>query len=480
MKNAKKVFAMLIVLALAISMAIPVSAAGYTITITNTTPGQTYNVYKLATLKYDAENDAYAYYVESAWETFLEGKGFKVDDNKDKLLTYNGTMPSKDAFQAVAGAAAGALNGKTPVATGTVAAGGNSIVLNVPDYGYYFVDTTVGTACVIDTVTKNISIAEKNGIPTLDKTVDGETDDLSSADIGQIVEYAIAIDVVKGAEAYKVTDTMSKGLTLLNTSNEAAEKGDTVFTAKAGTEDVTLKDVTFSTNAAGETSISFEIKDVAKYIGKKVVISYSAQVNADALNVDSLTNTASLKYGSSPNVVPITDTVETYTFDFSIQKYKNAVGANNKLSGAKFSVKDGADQISFVKITDGVYRKAIAGETGTVTTIEGDSNGLFTVKGLAAGTYNIYEEEAPTGYNPISGVAGTITITQTGAEGGTADVSYDKNNGIVDVINNTGAVLPSTGATGTIIFITVGGLMVVAMGVLLVVRKRMSKVVYTR
>ncbi|MBR3917364.1 MAG: LPXTG cell wall anchor domain-containing protein [Clostridia bacterium] len=46
--------------------------------------------------------------------------------------------------------------------------------------------------------------------------------------------------------------------------------------------------------------------------------------------------------------------------------------------------------------------------------------------------------------------------------------------------NNTGTELPSTGATGTIIFITVGGLMVVAMGVLLVVRKRMSKVVYTR
>ena len=44
MKNAKKVFAMLIVLALAISMAIPVSAATGELVINNAIVGQTYNI----------------------------------------------------------------------------------------------------------------------------------------------------------------------------------------------------------------------------------------------------------------------------------------------------------------------------------------------------------------------------------------------------------------------------------------------------
>ena len=41
-------------------------------------------------------------------------------------------------------------------------------------------------------------------------------------------------------------------------------------------------------------------------------------------------------------------------------------------------------------------------------------------------------------------------------------------------------VLSNTGGTGTVIFIAVGMTLVVAMGVLLVVKKRMTKVVYTR
>ena len=52
--------------------------------------------------------------------------------------------------------------------------------------------------------------------------------------------------------------------------------------------------------------------------------------------------------------------------------------------------------------------------------------------------------------------------------------------GNIEVQNSTGVVLPSTGGEGTIIFVAIGATLVVAMGVLLVVRKRMSKVVYTR
>ena len=52
--------------------------------------------------------------------------------------------------------------------------------------------------------------------------------------------------------------------------------------------------------------------------------------------------------------------------------------------------------------------------------------------------------------------------------------------GYIEVLNSTGVVLPETGGTGTMIFLTVGSLLVLSMGVLLVVRKRMGQVIFTK
>ena len=43
------------------------------------------------------------------------------------------------------------------------------------------------------------------------------------------------------------------------------------------------------------------------------------------------------------------------------------------------------------------------------------------------------------------------------------------------VVNQAGAVLPSTGGIGTTIFYVVGGLLILAAGVLLVTKSRMRK-----
>ena len=44
-----------------------------------------------------------------------------------------------------------------------------------------------------------------------------------------------------------------------------------------------------------------------------------------------------------------------------------------------------------------------------------------------------------------------------------------------DVINNSGSLLPSTGGIGTTIFYVVGAILVIGAGVMLVVKKRMSR-----
>ena len=76
-----------------------------------------------------------------------------------------------------------------------------------------------------------------------------------------------------------------------------------------------------------------------------------------------------------------------------------------------------------------------------------------------------------------------VTISRVGALNQTAALSYTVANtvdGYIKVLNNTGYVLPETGGTGTVIFVTVGSILVLGMGLLLVVKKRMTKVEFVK
>ena len=73
--------------------------------------------------------------------------------------------------------------------------------------------------------------------------------------------------------------------------------------------------------------------------------------------------------------------------------------------------------------------------------------------------YKLEEIQAPTGYNKLKN---TVSI----------DVKADDTS-VVDVENETGAELPSTGGIGTTIFYVVGAVLVIGAGVLLVSRRRM-------
>ena len=132
-----------------------------------------------------------------------------------------------------------------------------------------------------------------------------------------------------------------------------------------------------------------------------------------------------------------------------------------------------------------------------VTTGE-DGKASFT--GIAAGTYYLLETEAPAGYNPIkqaikvvitvpenfkqdttdviSANQFKVTFTDAANNESEGNVSMNGQNGTyfltAEVPNGTGAEMPETGGIGTTIFYTLGGLMVVAAGVLLVTKRRMQ------
>lgn len=115
-------------------------------------------------------------------------------------------------------------------------------------------------------------------------------------------------------------------------------------------------------------------------------------------------------------------------------------------------------------------------------------DGKISFKDLGAGTYTLTETVTPDGFNtlePITIVIGfkepdkvsdgtekcTWTMTWNGK-----DVTAN-GSGIFaqDVINNSGSLLPSTGGIGTTIFYVVGAILVIGAGVMLVVKKRMSR-----
>ena len=97
----------------------------------------------------------------------------------------------------------------------------------------------------------------------------------------------------------------------------------------------------------------------------------------------------------------------------------------------------------------------------------------MTISGLANGTYWLEETAAPAGYNMLESRQ-SITIEGANKNATVTEGVYTE--GGVQVINEAGTVLPSTGGMGTTIFYTLGGVLVVGAAILLVTKKRVHDV----
>lgn len=316
------------------------------------------------------------------------------------------------------------------------------------DLGYYLVNSTLGAICSLDTTNPNATIDEKNEEPSITKT-----EDVTTQTVGKVVNYTVKVNVKEGAENYVVHDVMSTGLTFnddvkvtLDGNEVAAENYDVIYPATdAHTFDVAFKD-------------SY-LKNLA---GKELVITYSATVNKDGIGVS--TNKAKLTYGEDNSTEFIVVEVTNYSFDLVKTNTDSKV-----ISGAKFKLYDaktGGNEIKLVKEGD-YYRPAVAGETG----VEIEA-GSATIKGLANGTYFLEETQAPKGYNKL---AERVEVTINSADN-KATISSDNvlTNGGVQVINQTGTELPSTGGVGTTMFYVIGAILMLGAAVVLITKKKVS------
>ena len=484
-KTFKKLMAALLAVALLCAMAVPAFAAegaatgSGTITIDKAINGETYTAYKIFNvISSKMETDGsmtYVYTVADGWADFFNQSEVKnyVSVDTHGQPTWVESKESVADLQAFAKLALDYASKTTTITGKTATASGGEAVISGLTAGYYVVSTTAGSLCILNTNGSDLKIDEKNVAPTIDKKIDGSKS-TNDAAIGDVVNYTVTIHAKKGATGYVLTDTMTKGLTFNRDS----------LTVKVGA--TTLAENTHYTVAVdaaatdGSTKFTVTFKDT--YLNTidgdtDIVVSYTATVNKDAvIGTTGNTNTAQLKYGNNSTVE---STTTTYSYKFDLVKTDNS---KKLLTGAKFKLYDSVAGTTPVKLikdaATGNYRVAEKNEDGAVKEIEISSYKAVTISGLNKKTYYLEETQAPAGYNKLTerqpvdlgkeGFVADATINNSGSEGATWT------EGGVQVINNTGATLPSTGGMGTTLFYVIGGGLMVAAVVLLVTKKRME------
>ena len=245
---------------------------------------------------------------------------------------------------------------------------------------------------------------------------------------------------------------------------------------------------TKATPAAGETfAISVDLKAVGAQAGDTITVDYTSPLNADAvIGAVGNKNKMYLEYSNNPNGDGTGKTKEDVVIVFTYKVDVNKFDENNDpLTGADFSVEK--------KLADGSWKDL---------TVEKNASGdVFTVKGIDDGEYKLKETVTPNGYNTISDDYVYFTVTAehdvlsdnpqlknltANAHAVDTDVAlvgtykFLAQEGTLStgIVNQSGAILPSTGGIGTTIFYIVGGLLVVVAGSVIFVRKRMSREEY--
>jgi fimbrial isopeptide formation D2 family protein/LPXTG-motif cell wall-anchored protein len=485
--------AMLLSLVMVMTMGLTAFAEGeptYTLTLTGTTTGHTYEAYQIFTGDLSTNEGGKKVLSNVQWGTGV---------------TYTGTESAADAAKALGDETMtlAQLEDKLTLnkPAKTVDSSKDSTVIDGLAAGYYLVKDKDGTqANKSDAYTKFIvqvvgdaEVKVKSDVPTVVKKVKDTNDstgatsdwqDSADADIDDDVQYQITGSMPENIADYTTykyvfTDTMSKGLTY--TAKSA--------TIKIGETNVTGSfEETVTTNEDG-TTVTWTcdnlkgIKDVTVNKETKVVVTYSAKLNENAvIGSAGNPNTVNLTYSNNPNKGGEGETGKTPDDTNIVFTYKVVV---NKVDQDKISPLKGAGFTlqKKVKKTDGEteYRDVKSFTAGDDTT--------FTFSGLDDGDYKLIESTTPAGYNTIdpiefkisadhdvesddpklNSLSGTTTIKEVTFTPDTNEGSLTTN-----VVNKKGSILPSTGGRGTTMIYIIGAALVVTAGVVLVMRKKMN------
>ena len=463
-----------------------------TITIEDAIDGETYSIYKIFNLESYQKDDTdptkgrYAYTLTTEWETFVltgDGKGY-FEKDKDGYITWkNGVDESKKAEFAEK-ALKYARENTTLTKQQNTKTTGTTLKFSNIELGYYLVDSGVGALCSLNTTNASVTIKEKNTIPTITKTVstrdDGTYVEKVSANVGDTVYFKTEITVGKGAQDYVLHDKMYEGLAFNYTASGTStvtvwdENKNTAVTHAIETDATTLGD-----------GCTFHIKfsDYTQFdAGDKIVIKYSATVNEKAIDkTEGVKNDTWLSYGNNHNTTH--DDAKVFTFNIPVYKFYKDGSTNKGLAAVTFKLyKDAecteANVAKLAKQTDKtVYHYD---KTSSNDTIKTETDGKFTIKGLAEGTYYLKEISTPNGFNllkkPVEikiDTDGKVQYKEKDSTGAYTSVGSTTENAVM-IENKSGTVLPSTGGVGTTIMYIVGAALLIGSGVILITKKNVK------
>lgn len=538
MKKMKKFASILLALVMAMALTVPAFAVEgdatttKTITINNATSGHTYEAYQIFAGTVSNDEGKLS---DVVWGSNLTTAGqaalisaFELTPETEArvvaeyMAEHYGEQKDHSAAE-LADVIANVLKNPANV-TGTVATSdynseAKNYTLEVTS-GYYLIKDRAGSPAegADDTATDfmlqivgNVSIAPKaSGTPTPDKNVKDKNDsnvendltnntwgDSADHDVGDIIEYQLIAKLPDGYTDYKhykleFVDKASAGLTINKESVKAyiVESEDSTGTASTTGSPITPDNIDL-TNDSHDLTVTFnDLKTDNRVVaGSYIVVEYTATLNDNAVFKND--NTMHLVFSNDPNwddvgTPPTGESEEVTVVVFTYNPVVSKIDKDgNALKGAMFTLSKlvGEEWVPVAGKVDFAV--------GTTT--------KFEFKGVDDGIYKLVETTVPDGYNKVADIyfevvaehntadskpvvyEGTYNEETGKFERGNQTESFsfsitEDNLGEIqtDVVNSTGAEMPETGGIGTTIFYTLGGLMVVAAGVLLVTKRRMQ------
>lgn len=483
MKKMRKIFAVLLTLAMVLGMSMTSFAAGESdqeapatpatkgsITVQGLVPNEKTNLSIYKVVEWDA--------AKSEWKRATGITATEVSDLKTKPITIDWAKIAEKR---------GSL---TPIATKTDV-DTTSVTFENLEIGAYYVyaqseNTTYnpmgeavyeyGNDGLMKPADKTIDA--KGSTYTLTKAftdADGETT-YKVVERGQKISFTItavfpSYDKEATDRTFQITDE-PKGMKVTNVTVKVGETPlapgeDTYSLVSVNTDGSDGDSITTLPAAEGQ---KVRVRFAPSYIGTANTHAgqtVTVEVNAQITDAATFVNKASSDKGN--NVPEVTGKLGSITINKYDENYGKENVTSKLLAGAEFSIapKDG-NKIPFVYVGEegntSIYKKATAEEIDNNDIVKVTNlvakNGTVVAKGLDNGEYAIVEEKAPSGYSVVS--VDNVTISNGDNPVATANVSDTKLHS-----------LPHTGGIGTTIF-TIAGcvIMIAAAGLFFASRKK--------